>query len=89
MLRPEFTNDGLCLSRLGVARMRRLACLLLFYAVWWTSCANAVEISATVVRVVDGDTIIVAPMEGLHLSTRLLWIDTPESRAKNGMAEGH
>jgi endonuclease YncB( thermonuclease family) len=41
----------------------------------------AVEIPATVVRVTDGDTIVVTPSDGSgELKVRLLYLDTPESR---------
>jgi endonuclease YncB( thermonuclease family) len=49
-------------------------------------CLHAVEVPATVVRIVDGDTV-----ETSAGTVRLLWIDTPESRGNShgpAMPEG-
>jgi micrococcal nuclease len=43
----------------------------------------AVEVRASVLRVVDGDTIVVAPDGGAETKVRLLYLDTPESKGNS------
>jgi micrococcal nuclease len=46
---------------------------------WWAAGAPAVH-PATVVTVVDGDTIEVALVDGRHTTVRILGVDTPETK---------
>jgi micrococcal nuclease len=53
--------------------------LALLIAVWPTVAAAQQAVSATVTRVVDGDTVIARGADGTESSVRLIGIDTPES----------
>lgn len=64
---------------------RLLAALLVAISI------TAVEVPATVTKVVDGDTIVVALGDKTEAKVRLLYVDTPESRGNahgEAMAEG-
>jgi endonuclease YncB( thermonuclease family) len=83
--------------RSGRSRSMKRSIAMLFAAVFAASAGAAPtlppEIEGTVVRVVDGDTLLVAPAEGEAITVRLQGIDAPEicqphgSEAKQALEE--
>ena len=70
----------------ALAVLAALAALVVLVGAWWTSTADPeagrARGEAVVVRVVDGDTVIVE-VGGVEESVRLIGIDTPESVARD------
>jgi endonuclease YncB( thermonuclease family) len=63
-----------------------LSCMLNIFSIHDNTYASSVTESYTLLRVVDGDTLVVATEKGEKISVRLYGIDCPEGRQNFGVA---